>query len=267
MRIQLLSAAASTVNNNRPQGRATGTITVVAVASLADGDYFTIIDSKGRTWVFEYDVTGDGVTAGRVQVNVSTDTTATHVRDRTITAINAATAVEGGVTEAIDITAAIGGSAVINLRAKSPGTVGNRTITENVANAGFTVSGMSGAIDALTSYAAESAVLIPRPKQGYLTDTALLEFYTVAAASVTQTLSARVWGRSRGTGEFYPLGIGVSANRGLINDGITIDELGTDDIHHAEPLDLTDDLDALFIQIVTLGGTGTLLDCWLTSGR
>lgn len=117
-----------------PQLAGTGTITVVAVASLADGDYFTLNDGVNPAVLFEYDVTGDGVTGGRTAIDVSALTTATEVRDATISAIN-------GVGALLAMTASSGGAAVVNLTMDDE-TAGAAT-TENVANAGFLVTGLS----------------------------------------------------------------------------------------------------------------------------
>lgn len=117
-----------------PQLAGTGTITVVAVASLADGDYFTLNDGVNPAVLFEYDVTGDGVTGGRTAIDVSALTTATEVRDATISAIN-------GVGALLAITASSGGAATVNL-VMDDETAGAAT-TENVADAGFLVTGLS----------------------------------------------------------------------------------------------------------------------------
>lgn len=111
---------------------ATGTITCVAKASLADTDYVTISDGLRAPALYEFDVTGDGVTAGRVQVNVSAATTAADVAALLKTAIEANQPV---------LTVTDAGSGVLTLSHKLYGTIGNVTIAESVANAGFTVSG------------------------------------------------------------------------------------------------------------------------------
>lgn len=127
--VRVLGAAAAAA--------ATGTITCVAKASMADTDYCTIGDGTQVARLFEFDTAGDGVTSGRVQVNISTDTTATEVAARLVTAIN---------TTFPTLTAA-NVAGVITITHDTPGDVGNVTITENVANAGFLVTGMSGGVD------------------------------------------------------------------------------------------------------------------------
>ena len=115
--------------------RATGLITCVAKASLVDGEYLTIGDGISAAVVYEWDVTGNGATGGRVRVDVSLGATATEMA----AALAANIAVQ---QPRLDVVA--NGDGTITLRHKRVGTVGNVTITENVANAGFLVTGMSG---------------------------------------------------------------------------------------------------------------------------
>lgn len=102
-------------------------LTCVSKANFADTDYFTLsIDGTGVT--YEFDKAGDGVTAGNVQVNISTDTTAADCAARLRTAIlaNQATLT---VTDNVDgtLTISIGDGPII-------------TTTESVTNAGFTIT-------------------------------------------------------------------------------------------------------------------------------
>lgn len=122
-----------------PGRTARGTIDVVAQANLVDGETFVLDDGTNPAVTFEYDVAGDGVGGGNVQINVSGDTTADEVRDTTITAINGA--------GSLNISAANGGAGRVRVYNDNVGTAGNQTITESVADAGFTVSGMSGGMD------------------------------------------------------------------------------------------------------------------------
>ncbi len=107
--------------------------TCVAKASLVDGDYVTVIDvTAGTTVLYEFDVAGDGVTGGRTQVDISTDTTATQVATRLRTAILATQAT-------ITVSQSSG---ALTLRRELSGTQVTITTTENVANAGF-ISGLA----------------------------------------------------------------------------------------------------------------------------
>lgn len=113
-----------------------GSLTVVAQANLVDGETFTIDDGSNPAVVFEYDVTGDGVTAGNVAVDVSGDTSVAQVRSTTLVAINEA--------PLLDVEGVAGEAGVIELTHIHPGSLGNIALTETVADAGFLVSGMSG---------------------------------------------------------------------------------------------------------------------------
>lgn len=115
--------------------RATGTITCVAKASMADTDYMTIGDGFTPAKVYEFDTAGDGVTGGRIQVNISSDTTAAQVAARLRTAI-LANQPGLNVVDNADGTLTVTHGWI--------GSQGNQTMTENVANAGFTVVGLTG---------------------------------------------------------------------------------------------------------------------------
>ncbi len=117
--------------------KSTGSITCVAKANLIDGETVTLEDAKGTSKVFEFDVAGDGVTAGRVQVDVSGDTTATEV------AATLAAAINGSVLRMT----ATPSAAVVNLEQDDALAAGNTTIAETVADAGFTVVSFSGGVD------------------------------------------------------------------------------------------------------------------------
>lgn len=119
--------------------QATGEINVVARLSLADGDYFTLDDGVNAPAVFEFD-DDSSVAPGAVAIDLTLLTTAGSVRDAVISAINGAAG--------LDITASSGGAAKVTLTqdfagADHPGSA----VTENVTDAGFTVSGMSGGTD------------------------------------------------------------------------------------------------------------------------
>ena len=116
----------STTNCWIKQGT-TKLVTCVSQANTLDTDYITIAIDDGLTKVYEFDKAGDGVTSGRIQVNISTDTTAATVAARLRTAIlaNQATLT---VTDNADGTLTI----------TAPNKI--MTITETVSNAGFLVA-------------------------------------------------------------------------------------------------------------------------------
>lgn len=139
-------------------------ITCVTKANLLDTDFITIALPTG-TKIYEFDVTGNGVAVGRVQVNVSTDTTAAQVATRLRTAVLAnQTTLE--VTDNADGT----------LTVVSPDMI--MTITETVVNAGFTITAA-----VVTTTAASGSMYVPSgfavavagdqgPQLGVLRDTA-----------------------------------------------------------------------------------------------
>lgn len=112
---------------------ASGLITCVSNANMADSDYITVGDGINPAILFEYDKSANGVTSGRTAVTAGASTAA-DVAAQFAAAIAAA-------LPALTVTDNLNGT--VTLTAKVAGAVGNVTITENVANAGFLVSGMS----------------------------------------------------------------------------------------------------------------------------
>lgn len=102
-------------------------ITCLAKANLVDGDTVTIGVSPDGTKTYEFDVAGNGVAPGHVQVNVPSDTTAAQVAARLRAAIAA-------------------NQPSLTLTDNADGTLDVRvlddvaTFAEAVANAGFTVT-------------------------------------------------------------------------------------------------------------------------------
>ncbi len=115
--------------------RASGTITCTTKANYVDTDYMTIGDGMSVAKLYEFDTAGDGVTGGRVQVNISTDTTAAQVAARLRTAI-LANQPALGVTD--------NGDGTLTITHNWAGSSGNVAMTENVTNAGHTVVGLTG---------------------------------------------------------------------------------------------------------------------------
>jgi hypothetical protein len=113
---------------------ATGLITCTTKANYADTDYMTIGDGLTPAKLYEFDFAGDGVTSGRVAVDISGATTAAEVAAILRTAI-LANQPAFTVTDNLDGT--------LTLTHKWPGTGGNVTMTDNVVNVAHTVAGMS----------------------------------------------------------------------------------------------------------------------------
>lgn len=104
-------------------------VTCPAKASLVDTDFFTVT-VDGAAVIYEFDTSGNGATTGRIAVNVSTDTTAAQVAARLRTALLANQATLA-VTDNTDGTLTIFLAGAL------------MAITENVANAGFTIASAS----------------------------------------------------------------------------------------------------------------------------
>lgn len=119
--------------------KATGTITVVAGADLADGDNFTLNDGANPAVVFEYD--DDDSIAGDYPIAFTAARDARHIRDITLDAIRAAIAAED-----LDMAAEADPSnpAKILLTTATDAVEANEAILEDVADAGFVVDGMDG---------------------------------------------------------------------------------------------------------------------------
>jgi cysteine-rich repeat protein len=120
----------------RTPAAATGNITTIPVAMLADGETFTLDDGISAATVFELD-DDSSVAGGNVDVDISSAANANDVRDAIIAAVN-------GVAGGLRITASSGGAAAVDLVNDVVGEAGNQTIVETVADSGFTVTGMSG---------------------------------------------------------------------------------------------------------------------------
>lgn len=151
-RAQFISITPSTpgfVIDTLGPARATGTITCVEKASMADSDYMTIDDGIAAK-VYEFDTAGDGVTAGRVQVNISGASTAASVAAILKTAIE--------TNQAISVTDNLNGT--LSLTHLLYNATCNVAITENVADAGFLVTGMSGGQEPWTAKALSAGTIL-----------------------------------------------------------------------------------------------------------
>jgi len=123
---------------NNPSG---GTITAVAVASLVDGETFALNDGINVETVFEFDVAGNGALPGRVNVDVSSLTTADEVKAAIIAAINLVPTSTLGIR-------AVSQSTGVALLIGQFGDVGNVTPSaDTVVDAGFVVTAMTGGVD------------------------------------------------------------------------------------------------------------------------
>ena len=120
---------------------ASGTINTVPGSQLADGETFTIGDGAGVTETFEFDSNGS-VTPGHQGVAFSAADSAFQTMGDVKNAVNASP---------LRIDASPGGYAAVSLLNQDVGSAGNVPITETVTAQYFTVSGMSGGVNAPTA--------------------------------------------------------------------------------------------------------------------
>jgi hypothetical protein len=236
-------------------------MTTVAVADLVDGETFTLNDGYSAL-VFEFDKNGTGVTAGRVQVNVSTDTTADHVRDRIIAVINVALHTDG---TPFRITAVSGGAATVSLKNDRPGTQGNTTSAETVANATFALSNMAGATAGGLCLVKDSNP--GKPGQGFyrscLDRPLIFEAYSTAGAD-TMSVELKIWAYSPAAGEYLPVGThSLDADRGTVNEGTAIGETGTDKLRFAQATYHLLQYTHVYCEVAAISGTGTAVTALL----
>lgn len=133
---------------------ATGLITCVSNANMADTDYITIGDGIGAAVLYEYDKAADGVTGGRTSWAAGAST-ASNVATTLAAAINATQKTLSATANGAD------GAGTVRVTHRWPGAGGNVTITENVANAGFLVAGMTGGRDASATLADTTVKQLP----------------------------------------------------------------------------------------------------------
>lgn len=108
------------------QAASSWVITCLTKANFADTDYFGIAVDGAAAVLFEFDKAGDGVTAGRTRVNISGATTAADCAAILAPLIQAA-------FPYLKVTDNLDGTITVVLGA------GRLELTENVANASFTV--------------------------------------------------------------------------------------------------------------------------------
>lgn len=86
------------------------------------------------------------------------------------------------------------------------------------------------------------------------------------AGSGTMTVTVRMWAYSPLTAAWHPLGSsGTEADRGKLNGGNAIDEDGSDNVVHAEPVSGLGAFTRLYSEITAIGGTATAITIYLTT--
>lgn len=112
---------------------ASAAMACIAKADLIDNtDTFTLVDHLAANHVFYYDVNGAGGGTGTA-IDVSTATTS---REVALLTANVVAADGFGVVD--------DGAHTLTISQSAPGTIGNRTNTEAVSNAGFTLANFTG---------------------------------------------------------------------------------------------------------------------------
>jgi hypothetical protein len=119
--------------------RAKGQIVPVDGSLLIDGETFTLNDGLNGNKVFEFDSNGS-VSGSNIPVTFTAGMTKYEIQAAIITALNVTALAAGDFY----IRGWQGSGGNVQLINKQGGSIGNNTITETVANAGFLVSGMSG---------------------------------------------------------------------------------------------------------------------------
>lgn len=123
-------------------GAATGSITTVAGSALVAGEAFFLKDGKSAEVEFRFVSTAVGFATSPIlrPVVFGGGDLAGDIRDKLIVAIN--------VARSLNMVAADGGVATVDLEQRVGGTFGNVTPTaETVADGGFTVTAMTGGVN------------------------------------------------------------------------------------------------------------------------
>lgn len=236
MKLTLL-ATTGTPNGIPAAVKATGSITTVAKANLLSGEKVVINDGRGMTLEFVFDLTGSAVTLSTNQrrVDFSADTSADNVRDRLITAINAAWELR--------VTASSGGAATVTLTNDFPGAQGNITVTETVVDAGFAVTGMSsGALSGFPLRGRECA-----EDASFHEDDRAMAGVKSTAGSGTMTATVAIWGYQADLQRWWRFK--------ALNAGAAIAETSSDKIDYAELIEGLRHFDRVYGELVAVGGT------------
>ncbi len=115
-----------------------------------------------------------------------------------------------------------------------------RTTTNNAPSGGSAGEAIPTALGPLPS----SAIVIVRSTAG----------------SATMTTTVKLWGYSTIATQWFPLGVGADALKGVLNAGAAIGETGADLIQHAEIVSGLFTFDRLYAEITAIGGTSTAIN-------
>lgn len=254
MALRLLNSATAT-NSPPANTAATGSITAVAGSALTEDTYFVLSDGINPhvKFIFDSDASVTETAFVRKVAYTVGDSSAT-VHTAIINAINSA-------TPTLAITASDGGGAVVTLTHDVAGTVGNNT-RPNVDNtSACTCTTMSGGVDAGFSLTGEYT---PGTQFIWLQDDCGEIQVKSTAGSGTMSVTLRVWGYGRWTRAWHPLGSNsTEASRGVLNNASAIDEDGSDNLTHTEPLVGLSGFTRIYLEITAISGTNTAVSAYL----
>ncbi len=92
-------------------------------------------------------------------------------------------------------------------------------------------------------------------------------FVNSTAGSGTMAATLRLWGYHSASACWYPVGTGADATKGQLNAVASIGESVSDGIRHAESFYLLGLFDRVYLEVMTISGTGTTLEAWITTAR
>lgn len=80
------------------------------------------------------------------------------------------------------------------------------------------------------------------------------------AGSATMTTTIKLWGYASAASQWFPLGTGADALKGVLNGGAAIGETGANVIQHAEIVAGLFAFDRVYAEVVAIGGTSTAVN-------
>lgn len=255
MAIKLLTAATAT--NGVPADTQAGiTITSVAGSALVDDETFTIRREDGVVFTFKFD-SNSSVTA----TDILRPVTYAGGDSSTTTAAAIATAINASVCGCI----ATSSVATVTVKRRVPGPQGNGGAnTETVANATFAISA-TFTLGALVGFPLKGDVKGTSFSNGWRGQDRGMFQVESTAGSGTMDVTLRAWGRSPYT---YKYGLMGSADateslRGVLHAGAAIEEDGANRLVHNEPVSGLSAYDRIYMEVVSINGTSTAVDCYL----
>jgi hypothetical protein len=120
------------------------------------------------------------------------------------------------------------------------------------------------AVDAANDPPASASAGVEIPA-GFPTEALVVAKSTAGEDTMTTTL--KLWGYVGGDVDAWaPLGTGsTAADRGKLNGGAAIGEVGSDLIRHAERIVGLRNFDRVYLEVTDIGGTDTEISAWLVT--